>query len=63
MENKKIKKEVKAKHLLLVALISYGLAYLIGGIIGDSLGVLGLICLLLGIVNLIKELSNKKRVK
>jgi predicted Zn-ribbon and HTH transcriptional regulator len=56
----KLNKEIPAYVLFLVAVGSYGLSYLIGGIIGDSFGVFGLICLLLSVVRFFRERTNKK---
>lgn len=56
-----MKKEIPAYILFIIALVSYGLSYIIGGIIGDSFGVLGLICLLLSIVRFFRERANKKK--
>jgi len=56
-----LKKEIPAYVLFLIALVSYGISYSIGGIIGDSFGVLGLICLLLSIVRFIREQTTKRK--
>ena len=61
--NMNMKKEIPAYVLFIIAVVSYGLSYLLGGIIGDSFGLLGLICLLLSIVRFIRELSNKRKAK
>lgn len=61
--NKKINLNIKISGpiLVLIAMVSFLLHVLIGGVIGDGLSVLGLICLLLGIVNCIQELINKHK--
>ena len=54
-------KTLSALTLFIAALVSYGLSYLIGGIIGATFGVIGLICLLLSIVRFITEMVNKRK--
>ncbi len=43
--------------MIIISAVAYGLQYLIGGIIGDFCGVLGLIFLALGIVRLFQKAS------
>jgi hypothetical protein len=46
--------------LLILAAVAYLVSYLIGGVIGDFLGVLGLIFLALGIIRTFRKASKKK---
>ncbi len=57
------KKELSAKVILIVAIVSYSLKFLIGGIIGDSFALLGFICLILGIMRWSREMRAKKLLK
>lgn len=64
MKNANFKNELSAKVILIVALISYILKFLIGGIIGDSFALLGLICLIFGLMKLSREnKANKVNAK
>lgn len=56
-----MKKEVPAYILFIIAIISYGLNYLLGGVIGAGFGTLGLICLLLSIIIFFREQANKRK--
>ena len=50
-----MKKNLSWKILIGVAIVAYALSYLLGGVIGNALGLLGLICLLLGIVGIFQK--------
>jgi membrane-bound ClpP family serine protease len=50
-----MKKQLSAITILLVAVISYGLKFFIGGVLGSVFGILGTICLLIGLVNLFQK--------
>lgn len=64
MNNQKIKNELSAKVILIIAVVSYILKFLIGGIIGDSFALLGLICLIFGLIKLYREnRANKANAK
>ncbi len=63
METSKVKKELSAKTILIVAVVAYALKFLIGGIIGDSFALLGFICLIFGILRLSREMHAKKLLK
>ena len=56
-----MKKEVPAYALFLIAVMFYGLNYLIGGVIGAGFGTLGLICLVLSIIRFFRERANKRK--
>jgi hypothetical protein len=54
-------KTLSALTLFIVAVVSYGLSYLIGGVIGEAFGLVGLICLVLSVIRFISEMVNKKK--
>lgn len=62
MENKKglLKKRLSTLTLFILAAVSYLLAYLIGGAIGDFIKILGFILLVLTIIELFRERGRDK---
>lgn len=58
-----LKKTLSSKFLFISGVISYLLAFLLGGIIGDALKTLGFIILVMGILALNRELKQKKKDK
>jgi len=56
-----MKKSIKSKYLLLPGLILLILKYIIGGVIGDALGLIGLIVFIMGIIAWFRERKEKKR--
>ena len=59
----KLNKTLSSKYLFILGVISYLLAFLLGGIIGDALKTLGFIILVIGILALNHELKQKKKDK
>lgn len=57
------KKAVPSYVLFIIAAVSYGLSYFLGGVIGEGLSLLGLVCLLMAIIGLFRELKDKKKNK
>lgn len=56
-----MKKELSWSVLLLLGLIAFGISKLIGGVIGDGIGLLADILLLLGVVNGLGTAFKKKK--
>lgn len=49
--------------LLAIAVVCYVIAYFLDGVVGQGIGVIGLICLALSIVRGITSLVNKRKQK
>ncbi|MCK9329997.1 MAG: hypothetical protein M0Q94_09010 [Candidatus Cloacimonetes bacterium] len=55
--------ELSAKTLLIIAVITFILRFLIGGIIGSSFGLVSFICLIFGLMRLYRERKQKEKTK
>lgn len=62
MNLQQIKKPISASALFLFFLVSLGISKLIGGIIGDTFGLLSAILLVLWIAKLLSNLRPKKNI-
>lgn len=59
----KLNKTLSSKYLFIFGAISYFLAFLLGGIIGDSLKTIGFIVVAIGILTLIRESKQENKGK
>jgi hypothetical protein len=58
-----LNKKLSSKYLFISGIVSYLLAFLLGGVIGDALRTLGFIIVVIGVLILNRELKQKKKDK
>jgi hypothetical protein len=59
----KLNKKLKSKYLFIAGIVSFITAFLIGGIIGSGLELIGFIAITMAILALNKELKDRKKQK